>query len=75
MPAGHRGETRDQRLEEFVIMNPGLPIVGLPEAAALLLNEGTLQLVGDIDGVLFNNVEGTVVKTTLATGSILNNLL
>lgn len=75
LPAGHRGETRDQRLEEFVIMNPGLPIVGLPEAAALLLNEGTLQLVGDIDGVLFNNVEGTVVKTTLATGSILNNLL
>lgn len=70
LPAGHRGETRDQRLEEFVTMNQGLPIVGLPEGTALLLNEHNLQLVGDLDAVLFNPK-----KISLPAGSELNYLL
>lgn len=75
LPEGHRGETRDQRLEEFVLINPGLPVVGLPEGAAVLLHEGNLQLVGGIDAIILNGIDGTPVKTTLTAGCNLNYLL
>jgi dipeptidase E len=54
---GHNGETRDQRLEEFVRLNPGVPVVALPEGTAVKLDYGVLRFIGQLPGVLFQSGE------------------
>jgi dipeptidase E len=45
-PAGHAGETREQRLQEYIAANPHRHVVGLREACMLTLTGGELKLHG-----------------------------
>lgn len=45
-PAGHAGETREQRIEEFIEINPDIYVAGLREGTMLLYENGFLKLVG-----------------------------
>jgi len=42
--AGHGGETRDQRIAEFLALNPEMKVLGLREGSLLRLEGGELQL-------------------------------
>ncbi len=45
-PDGHAGETRQQRIEEFLVVNPGMYVAGLREGTMLLMENNTLRLIG-----------------------------
>ena len=45
-PEGHGGETREQRIEEFLEINPGIYVVGLREGTMLKLENEKLELIG-----------------------------
>ena len=45
-PPGFRGETRAQRLTEFVAANPGVPVIGLPEGTMLRVRDDDVRLLG-----------------------------
>ena len=53
LPPEHQGETRDDRLREFMRLNPGMPVLGLRESNALRLANGRLRLLGDQSLKLF----------------------
>ncbi len=42
----HAGETREMRISEFIEINPGVYVVGLREGSMLLLENGTVKLIG-----------------------------
>lgn len=46
-PDGHAGETREQRIEEFVAVNPGKYVVGLREGTMLKIEGGDITLIGE----------------------------
>lgn len=76
-PPGHNGETRDQRLEEFLVMNPGLSIVALPEGTALKLENGQLKLLGEFPALLLSKDEDQpdVKKQAIQAGEDISFLL
>ena len=45
-PEGHAGETREQRIEEFIEANPDLWVAGLREGTMFIVNDGLLELSG-----------------------------
>jgi dipeptidase E len=55
---GHKGETRDERLQEFVHANPGVRVVGLREGTMLRVEGEEVRLVGDHPARLFFKGEG-----------------
>ncbi|MGC4104146.1 dipeptidase PepE [Ferruginibacter sp.] len=72
---GFNGETRDQRLEEFLLLNPSVPIVALPEGTALLFENGSLQLTGSATAFILRYQNKALVKTALEPGELLDDLL
>ena len=47
------GETRDQRLQEFCVLNPTIPVLAIREGSALLIRQNKLCLLGDLNGFVF----------------------
>jgi dipeptidase E len=45
-PAGHAGETREQRIEEFIEINPEIWVAGLREGTMFLIEGEKIQLIG-----------------------------
>jgi dipeptidase E len=76
-PEGHNGETRDQRLEEFMLLNPELPIVALPEGTYLRLENSFLNYFGEAEAFLFSTIEGEKKpsKKSILDGNDLSFLL
>jgi dipeptidase E len=46
-PEGHAGETREQRIEEFIEINTNTYVVGLREGSMLKIENKQLYLIGD----------------------------
>jgi dipeptidase E len=46
-PPGHMGETRDERLGEFVHVNPGVRVIGIREGTMLRVEGEEIKLLGD----------------------------
>ena len=69
--AGHNGESREERLTEYLALNPQALVVALREGTALRRDGGSLRLIGELDGETFT-AEG---QRTIAAGSDVDALL
>jgi dipeptidase E len=56
-PEGHGGETREQRIEEFLEINPNIYVVGLREGTMLLREGDNLSLIGKRTARIFTKGE------------------
>jgi dipeptidase E len=66
-PPGHNGETREQRLAEFMVVDPEMSIVGIVEGSALKLEDSQLSLLANEsilhpDGFLFKGGKKKTIK-------------
>ena len=52
-PAGHGGETRQQRIEEFLAVNRDVKVVGLREGTLLKIEGEKIQLLGSRPMIIF----------------------
>ena len=75
--AGHNGETRDQRLEEYLLLNGDLPVAALPEGTYLRLQGEKLLFMGEKDGILFEKDAQTksVLRKMITGGTDISYLL
>ena len=58
-PEGHGGETREDRIKEFMVVNPDVYVAGLREATYLLVENDKMQLLGSRRMRLFKAGEET----------------
>lgn len=72
---GFNGETRNQRLAEFLQLHPDKSIVALPEGTALLLEAGTLKLIGNTHAFLFRWQNDILAQSDLFTADDLTYLM
>jgi dipeptidase E len=72
---GFHGETRDQRLTEYLKLNQDANVVCLPEGSSLLLEKGRLTYKGIITGYVMANEDGQLQKAEIQPGADLSWLL
>ncbi|WP_281557630.1 dipeptidase PepE [Thalassomonas sp. RHCl1] len=70
-PPGHNGETRSQRLAEFMVVDKETPIVAIVEGTALKFSQGKLSLIGPEPGFIFQGGE----KSDITPDTDLTHLL
>jgi len=56
-PSGHAGETREQRIAEYIEMNPDVHVVGLREGTILIVKNRSVRLIGPRNARIF--IKGT----------------
>lgn len=54
-PDGHAGETREERIEEFITMDPFSYVVGLREGSMLKVEDGDISLLGNKTARIFKH--------------------
>lgn len=62
---GHNGESREERLAEFLIANPTACVYALPEGTALKIEDDKATILGEHSVLMF---EKEMKQTDLATG-------
>ena len=55
--SNHSGETREQRIKEFLKANPGSSVVGLREGSSLRIENGGIKLLGGKTARIFQSNE------------------
>jgi len=53
-PLGHNGETREQRVLEFLEVNQKMTVVGLREGTIFKIMDNQIQFIGEKDSRIFN---------------------
>jgi dipeptidase E len=59
-PEGHGGETREQRIEEFLEINPEVYVVGLREGTMLRVEDEQIRLIGNRKARIFKKESSPV---------------
>jgi dipeptidase E len=54
-PPGFKGETREERITEFGVLNPRAWVAGLREGTAFLVEDGAIRLVGEAQCRIFRH--------------------
>ena len=52
-PDGHMGETREERIQEFLELSPDTWVIGLREGTTLRVEGGSVELIGGKPARLF----------------------
>jgi len=71
-PPGHNGETREMRINEFLVKNPSQTVVGIPEGTALRVESNRLIYLANVNGYLFDKSNG---KEIIEANADLSHLL
>ena len=56
-PDGHAGETREQRINEYLVANPYIYVVGLREGTMLKIDNAKVELIGPRNARIFKHGE------------------
>lgn len=59
-PDGHHGETREQRILEFLELNQDIYVVGLREGSSLQIIDGKIELIGNKPARIFKHGKETI---------------